>query len=70
MKTFLLILFMIDGQPKLVEGFYPYDFKTEEICERGKDHSMIYLNSIPNLPQFTMECVTEGIANDFIEKAS
>ncbi len=43
---FLVILFIINGEPTLLDGWWPMRYETQEICEEKKKKVLDYISDI------------------------
>jgi hypothetical protein len=60
MKTFLVILFMVNGQPTImVNGFSPIAVDAD-VCEQRIEYVRDYIPTVPNLPEiYDVVCGTQ-----------
>lgn len=52
MKIFLVPLFLVNGEPSIIDGFYPREQPSLEICEQRKDKLEAYIETLPDAPKF------------------
>jgi hypothetical protein len=67
MKAFLVIVFLINGEPSMnLEGYAPMETKLES-CEDRIEFTLNYLNSVPSSTEvYGVYCDTiEGLENKF-----
>lgn len=60
MKVFLTILFLVNGEPTILDGFEPREQPSMEICLERERYVRIYLNSVPNLKVHSISCLQES----------
>ena len=58
MKSIAIILFLINGQPHVMDGFYPHDFGGEEACEQAVLNMDAYLKSIGYSTTYVLDCIS------------
>lgn len=68
MKVFLVVLFMDQGAPAVVEGYLPREQVDLEACEGHADFLRAYANEVPEAmpPLYSVSCVE---AADMFEAA-
>lgn len=60
MKTFLVAIFLINGEPSFLDGYYPREVKSVEVCEDRRVFMLEYLRSVDGLPEVgDVVCGTE-----------
>jgi hypothetical protein len=67
MKAFLVIVFLINGEPSVnLEGYAPMETKLEK-CEKSIEFTLDYLNSVPDSTEvYGVYCDTaEGLEKEF-----
>lgn len=52
----LVILFLIEGEPTLLEGWYPRVYETQEVCNDRMESAMEYLED-QQAPVYVVACV-------------
>lgn len=52
----LVILFLIEGEPTLLEGWYPREYETQEICKDRMESAMEYLEE-QQAPVYVLVCI-------------
>jgi hypothetical protein len=50
-QIFLAIIFMINGEPTIMDGWEMREYPTMEICDTRKEFMTTYTNGIDNLPK-------------------
>lgn len=51
MEILIAVIFLINGEPTILEGFEPLVQPSIEICEVRKDFMEVYLKAVPGLPE-------------------
>lgn len=60
MKVLLAVLFIMNGEPTLIEGYLPREQPSMEVCEERADFMADYLSTVPDLPEIgEIICGTE-----------
>ena len=59
MKVLLAIIFLVQGEPTIVEGYFPLEMESREYCEMRKDFTEAYLATVPGMPEFRVVCGTQ-----------
>lgn len=61
MKTFLVVIFMMNGEPTMfVDGYQPREQPSMEVCENRAEFMADYLATVPGLPSVgKIVCGTE-----------
>ena len=57
-NIFLVVFFIIDGEPTLLEGWMPLEMKSMEICETRKAFLENQLNTLYSKPKYIAYCGT------------
>jgi len=57
MKTFLVILFLIEGEWSLTREYYPLEMPTLTYCEERRDFADNYLSNVKGLPPYHVMCL-------------
>ena len=68
MKEFLVVLFMINGQPTLVEGWFPLQLISRP-CDEVIDHTRNYMLETLGVPEDTIiACVSADTPQEAVER--
>lgn len=51
MKVFLAVLFFMNGEPALIDGFMPREQPSIEVCEERAEFMQESLADMPDLPE-------------------
>lgn len=52
MKTFfIVVLFFSNGQPTMIDGWYPYEVPSRERCDVGVERIEDYITNVIGLPE-------------------
>jgi len=52
MKSFLIVvLFYMNGQPMIIDGWYPYEVPSRERCDAGVENIQNYITNVIGLPE-------------------
>ena len=51
MKILLVVLFMVNGEPALIDGYMPREQPSMEVCAERAEFMADYFATVPDLPE-------------------